>query len=174
MLKKLINIGLATTVILGSLGTISYAVQTPISPDLENNIAQTSVKPNPFSVVTEGFDKLCSGRTRDAYTLWMNNSFPALQDVMAQSKESLVNTQETMLGKCIRYIMIGSVSLTEKTQIVYLESEHEKAPVFWEFVVYHNPQRWEISSFSFNTSPHKIIPPSLLNNSKDTLVTHKS
>ncbi|TBR58033.1 hypothetical protein B4U84_18970 [Westiellopsis prolifica IICB1] len=163
MLKKIINIALATTVLLGSLGTISYAVQTPISPNFENNIAQTRIKPSTSSIVTEGFEKLCSGHTKDAYTLWLSHSIPMLRDMKTQITESLASTQEKIFGKCTRYIMIGSVSLTEKTQIVYLESEHEKAPLFWQFVVYQTPQGWEISSLSFHTNPSETIPASLLN-----------
>lgn len=173
MLKNFINFGLLITVLLGSLGTISYAVPTPIALKFENNIAQTSIKPSNYSIVTEGFEKLCSGHTRDAYNLWEKNSLPVTRDMMAQSKESLASNQEKMLGKCTKYIMIGSVSLTENTQIIYFLSEHEKAPVFWQFVLYQTPQGWEIASLSYNTSPNELIPPSLFNNSNPTLNTQK-
>jgi hypothetical protein len=174
MLKKIINIGLLTTFLLGSLGSISYADKTPISPNFQNNIAQTSIKPSNFSIVTEGFEKLCSGHTKDAYTLWLSHSIPVLRDMKNQLTESFASTQETMFGKCTRYTRIGSVSVTEKTQIVYFVSEHEKAPLFWQFVVYQTPQGWEISSLNFNTNPNEVIPPSLFNNSKHTLVTYKT
>jgi len=172
MLKKLINIGLATTIILGSLGTISYAAQTPILPNFKNNIAQTSIKASSSSIVTEGFEKLCSGQTKDAFNLWLSHSIPPLRDRSTQITVSFASMPDTMIGKCNKYTMIGSVSLTTNTQVVYILSEHEKAPLFWQFVVYQTPQDWEIASIRCSTDPHEIIPPSMFDKSKQTLVTH--
>ncbi|MDJ0735975.1 MAG: hypothetical protein QNJ47_18240 [Nostocaceae cyanobacterium] len=164
MLKNLISLGLATTVILGNLETVSQAQQKPISSRTENRITQVITKQNVPSVITDGFKALCSGKTKDAYNIWLSHAIPIVRDTISstQVSESFGSMFEKMLGKCIEYSVIDSVSLTDKTQIIYFVSEHEKAAMFWQFTVYRSPDGWLISNFTSHTNPNEIIPPSVL------------
>ena len=76
--------------------------------------------------------------------------------------ETLMSVTENFFGQCIGYSVIGSHPLTEKTQVVYIESDHEYTPLFWKFVVYRSPKGLFISEFNNNTSASNIIPQNVL------------
>jgi hypothetical protein len=152
MFKKLISLSLTAAAILGSLGTFSYAQQ---APRLEADVP---------SVITEGFEAYCSGKTENPFPIWAEHTIPAVRDIMTSTKMTEVTNQlfKGMLGKCIGYSVIGSTQLSERTLIVYVESDHENSPMFWQFTVYRSPDGWVISSFDSNTDASKIIPPDIM------------
>jgi hypothetical protein len=165
MLKYLISLGLAITTLLGSLESVSYAQQLPIATKSEQSISQIKSQPSVPSFITEGFKTLCSGSgsVKDAYTLWANHSIPVFREMLTtQITDVIDSTFENFFGQCKGYSLIGSVSLTEKTQIFYIESEHDKMPLFWQFVAYQSAEGWIISSFTNNSAISEIVPPSVI------------
>jgi hypothetical protein len=163
MLKKLISLSLTTAVILGSLGSVGHAQQVPISLKTEGSITQTQLESGVPSMITEGFEAFCSGQAKNPFAIWAEHSVPVVREAMTSSQITGFNQMfEGIAGKCIGYSVISSTHLTEKTQIIYVESDHDKAALFWQFTLYRSPDGWVISSFDMNTSVSKIIPSNML------------
>ncbi|MBD2774259.1 hypothetical protein [Iningainema tapete] len=169
MKSKSIFISLLTTVFIVSLGTVSYGQETSNLLEKGNKITQNSNNPNSLSIITEGFEALCSGSSKNAYTIWANHSSPMISTTITQTANDIDKMFNFMLGKCINYSVIATVSITEKTQIVYVQSEHDKAAFFWEFIVYKGTNGWLISSFDSNTDPTDIVPNSILFKGKNSI-----
>lgn len=165
MLKNFLNLSLATTLILGSLSTLSYA-QQPTSAPTENYIPQTPIQldSNAPSIITEGFEAYCSGENKNPLAIWSQHMMPLLSETLGSNQVdgNMMNVMENLFGKCIGYSIIGSHPFTEKTQIVYFESDHENSPLFWKFTVYQSPKGLVISGFNSSTDASQIIPPNVL------------
>ena len=166
MLKNLLNLTLGTTLILGSLSTLSYA-QKPISAKVkvEDTISPTQIKLelNAPSIITEGFEAYCSEEHKNPVTIWSQNMTPLMSAASQnEASEVLMNFTNNLFGECIGYSIIGSHSFTEKTQFVYIESDHENTPLFWKFIVYASPKGLIIYDYMFNTKASEVIPPSIL------------
>jgi hypothetical protein len=154
-----------TTAILVNTGIVSYA-QKITNPVKTNNITHNLVNSNASSVVTEGFEALWSSSTEDAYNIWISHSVPFLKSFLSEGNQLLNYLLKTNLDKCISYSMIDTITLTENTQIVYIESLHKKGIAFWEFTVYKSAGRWLISAIDFNTDATDVIPIMLQRNGK--------
>ena len=163
MFKKLISLSLTAAAILGSLGTVSYAQQAPTPAASSGNVTEIQAEAEVPSVVTEGFEAYCSGKVDNPFPIWAEHMIPVVRDVMTSSKmDELNQLLKGMLGKCIGYSVMGSTQLSERTLIVYVESDHENSPVFWRFTVYRSPDGWVISGFDTNTNAADIIPPNMM------------
>lgn len=164
MLKKLICLGLITSAILNNLGTIGYAQPVLLLALSENQITQTQLKEVIPYEVTEGFEAFCTGKTNNPFSIWAEHSIPQMRIVMADSKaiEGMKQLFEEITGRCIGYSVMGSTTISERTQVVYVESDHENAPLFWRFTVYRSPKGWLISGFNMNTNASEIIPENVL------------
>ncbi|MBW4605015.1 MAG: hypothetical protein KME29_37075 [Calothrix sp. FI2-JRJ7] len=161
MLKKLLFMSLAATFFVASLGTASYG-QKPSVLARENKLTLTNNNSNNLSIVTEGFEALCFGSSKDAYTKWASHSIPILSNMINEKANGFDSILNTMVGKCTKYSVIGTAPLTKETQIVYVNSEHETGALFWKFLLYQGTDGWLISSVSFNTDPTDIVPESML------------
>jgi hypothetical protein len=163
MLKKLISLSLTTAVILGSLGAVGHAQQVPISLKTKESITQTQLESGVPSMIIEGFEAFCSGQAKNPFAIWAEHGVPVLREAMTSSQITGFNQMfEGIAGKCIGYSVISSTHLTERTQIIYVESAHENIALFWQFTLYRSPNGWAISSFDMNTSVSEIIPSSML------------
>lgn len=161
MRKKLLFISLATTFIVASLETVSYA-QKPLVLPKENKLTLTNNNSNNLSRVTLGFEALCSGHSKDAYTVWANHSIPIVSNAINEKAKDLDGILNTTVGKCTKYSLIGTMPLTNETQLFYVTSQHETGALFWEFVLYQGANGWLISALKFHTNPTEIVPKSIL------------
>lgn len=161
MRKKLFFISLATTFIVASLGTVSYA-QKPSVLARGNKLTLTNNNSNNLSIVTEGFEALCFGSSKDAYTVWANHSFPIVSNAINETAKDFDSMLNILVGKCIKYSVMSTMPLTKNTQIFYVSSEHETGALFWEFILYQGAKGWLISAFKFNTNPTEIVPGAIL------------
>lgn len=163
VLKKLISLSLTAAAILGSLGTASYAQQAPTPAASSGNVTEIQAEADAPSVITEGFEAYCSGKTDNPFPIWAEHTIPVVRDAMTSSEIDEINQLfKGILGKCIGYSVMGLTQLSERTQIVYVESDHENSPMFWQFTVYRTPDGWVISSFDGSTNASKIIPPEMM------------
>jgi hypothetical protein len=162
MPKSSVFISLLATVILVSLVNVSSAQKPSELLERKNKLTQTSSNPKTLSIVTEGFEALCFGSSKDAYTIWANHSDPVISTTLTQTANDIDKVLNFMLGKCIKYSVIATVPLTQETQVVYVESGHKKGAFFWKFIVYKGTDGWLISSVKSNTDPSDIVPNSLL------------
>ncbi|GAB1540760.1 hypothetical protein NUACC21_34290 [Scytonema sp. NUACC21] len=160
-----IFVSLIATIIFTSIGTVSYA-QKPTKLVETNKMSQSQVNSNASSGVIEGFEVFCSNSTKDPYNIWASHSSFFLKNSIIEFSNEHDNIFKTYLGKCISYSVIDTIFLTEKTQVVYIESLHERSIVFWDFTVYKRAGRWLISAFNFNVDATAIIPISPVRNGK--------
>ena len=150
------------TGILVSLGNVSSAQKPSDLLERENKLTQTSSNSKTLSIVTEGFEALCFGSSKNAYTIWANHNNPVISTVITQRANDIDKMLNFMLGKCIKYSVIATVPLTQETQVVYVKSGHKKGAFLWKILVYKGTDGWLISSVKSNTDPSDIVPNSLL------------
>jgi hypothetical protein len=91
-------------------------------------------------------------------SIWLRRSSPFLRNSAPLISSALQEVVKEAVGKCIGYSAIDSLSVTDNTQVVYVESQHEYGALFWAFTTYKSPSGWIISNLSFNASPNEIIP----------------
>ena len=160
MKKTLICLFLTVAGILVSPGAVSYAEPSILSKTLtvQNPINLQQLP----SIITEGFEILKSVDFSAALSTWLKKSSPFLQSNAPLMKGTLQGVVQDAVGKCIGYSAIDSWFVTENTQIVFIESQHEHGALFWSFTTYKSPRGWIISDFTLNTDPSEVLPPSII------------
>ncbi len=159
MKKALICLCLAVAGILVSPGAISYARQSTLSPRVA---IQTQINSRMPSIVTEGFESFKSGDVRTALNTWLEKSSPLFRNNAPLMSSTLQGVVKEAVGKCTGYSAIDTLSITDNTQVVFVESQHEYGALFWAFTTYKSPRGWIISNFTFNTDPSEVIPISIM------------
>ncbi len=155
MKKALICLCLAVAGLLVSPGVVSYARQSTLSP---RTAIPTQIDSRLPSIVTEGFELFKSGDVRAALNIWLGKSSPLLRNNAPLMSSALQGVVKEAVGECTGYSAIDILSVTDNTQVVFVESQHEYGALFWTFTTYKSPRGWIISDFHFNTDPTEVIP----------------
>lgn len=157
MKNKLIYFILTSGVILASPGMLSYAQSAKFSNSTEIT-AQVSANSSPLSPMNEGFEACKDREMKAAIDIWQTN----MPRVIANQLGAMEATISSIADKCLGYSVIYSASITDYTQIAFVESQHEQLAIFWKFTVTKTPTGWKISSLDMNTDPSEIMPEFLL------------
>lgn len=159
MKKALIYLCLAVASIFISSEVVSYEEPSTLSPKAAIQIQIDSRLP---SIITEGFEVFKSNDFRTALNIWLEKSSPLLQNNVPLMSRTLEGVVQEAVGECTGYAAIDKVSVTDNTQLVFVESQHEYGALFWAFTTYKSPKGWIISDFQFNTDPYEVIPISMI------------
>lgn len=160
MKKALICLCVALAGIVFSPGAVSYAEPSILSKAL--NVQNPSNLQQLPSIITEGFEILQSADFSAALSTWMKKSSPFLQSNIPLLKNTVQGVVQNVAGKCVGYSAIERLFITENTQIIYIESQHEHGALFWSFTIYKSPRGWIISDFKLNSDPADVLPPSII------------
>ncbi len=174
MKKALIYLCLAVASIFISSEVISYEEPSTLSPKAAIQIQIDEVQAGSVvrrrstldsrlpSVITEGFEVFKSNDFRTALNIWLEKSSPLLQNNVPLISRTLEGVVREAVGECTGYAAIDILSVTDNTQLVFVESQHEYGALFWAFTTYKSPKGWIISDFQFNTDPYEVIPISII------------
>ena len=133
----------------GSRGGRNYAYPNSIATQIDSQMP---------SIVTKGFELFKSGDVSSALNIWLEQSSPLLQNNAPLMGTALQGVVKEAVGECTGYAAIDILSITDNTQVVFVESQHEYGALFWAFTTYKSPRGWIISDFHFNTDPSEVIP----------------
>ena len=159
MRKILISLGLtALTVFLNPV--IAYPQSKLSVQSLENNptLLRDRINARIPLIITKGFEALENNETKEAFEIWLKSSIPLIRNNLAVMANTMQGVLDNIVGKCIGYYVIATFSLTDKTTIIYVESQHEEGAFFWRFTVHETPNKPVITSLEFNTNPSEVMP----------------
>ena len=159
MQKVLIPLSLVALAIIWS-PDIAYAKPTLALQSSESSVTQlkSRIRTRAPLIITRGFDALVNSGAQEALTLWSNHGIPIIRNnasIIGSTMEGLI---DNAVGECVEYNVIDTLSLTEKTKIIFVESQHDEGALFWRFTVHESPKGPVITSMDFNTDPSKIMP----------------
>ncbi len=109
-------------------------------------------------IITRGFDSLVNSSAQEALTIWANQSIPMIRQNASMIVSMMEGLIENAVGECVGYDVIDILSLTEKTKIIFVESQHDEGALFWRFTVNESPKGLVITSMDFNTDPSQVMP----------------
>ena len=158
MLKSFIGLSLTAIALISILGNVNQEKESFTLLGIKNQINRIQMKKNVPSIVTKGFEEFCSKHTRNPVEVWAERS-TMINETTGTVMDAMF---KNILGKCIDYSIIGSVPITEKTQIVYVESEHINSPFFWQITVHRSHRGEVISGFNSHTNIGELLTPSLV------------
>lgn len=159
MRKALIPLSLLAIAILWS-PAIAYAEPIIALQSSESSITQlkSRIRTRAPLIVTKGFDALVNSGAQEALTIWTNYSIPILRNNASMMISTMEGFIENIVGQCVGYEVIDTLSLTQKTTIVFVESQHDEGALFWRFTVHESPNGPVITSMNFNADPSQIMP----------------
>ena len=139
---------------------IAYAKPTLALQSSEGSITQLKNRINPRVplIITRGFDSLVNSSAQEALTIWANQSIPMIRQNASMIVSMMEGLIENAVGECVGYDVIDILSLTEKTKIIFVESQHDEGALFWRFTVNESPKGLVITSMDFNTDPSQVMP----------------
>ncbi len=110
------------------------------------------------SVIKRGFDRFEQQDAIEAFDAWVDGSF----------LEGLPSSPRYQFGELIGltgdfegYTVLGNLPITDRSQIVYIETQHERASFFWSFTVYEASDESLVTDIKMNSDPLVILPPNL-------------
>ncbi|HEY9619339.1 MAG TPA: hypothetical protein V6C78_03175 [Crinalium sp.] len=155
-----LSISFATAILLLGSAPLSEARSLAWNVKTNDTIAQVATNSDPFrvpSIIDQGFAAYRTGDLRGAIAIWSRNSPGYLQNqspVFIGSMEELLQSAGDYLG----YSVIYSHSVTENTQVIYLESQHQHGTFFWRFIVSNTQGISAVTDFELNSDPAEILP----------------
>lgn len=110
------------------------------------------------SVIKRGFEQFEQQNALEAFDAWVEGSF--LEELPSSPRYQFGELIE-MVGDFEGYTVIGNLPVTNHNQIVYVETQHERASFFWSFTVYETSNEHLVTDIKMNSDPLVILPPYL-------------
>jgi hypothetical protein len=149
MTRYLIPVSLAASVLLISSVGISQAQPLPTQQTIESKVAQTTQQGNQSvpAIIDEGFEAYRTQGVIAASEVWFQNSLDYLRNQGAVAANQLAGDLQGS-GAYLGYSILYSTSVTENTQILYIESQYEHGTGSGSLSFPHTTVNQQLQTFS--------------------------
>lgn len=118
------------------------------------------------SIVTDGIAAYQKSGGKAALAAWLKGSPMENDTTTSIHMSGLLSQIETAYGKMIGFDPIRVVAISPSVQRVYVLLKFEKGPLYASFDCYKAQGNWIIPNLDCNTKANLILPPNLLDGSK--------
>jgi hypothetical protein len=113
-------------------------------------------------IIERGFETFKNQGIEAVLEIWL----PVKESSLARSQmlkfSQLYPTVEEWLGSYLNHELLYLHQVTDTTQVVYIESHHQRGSLFWQFVVSSGETDWRVTNLNISTDPNLLIPPYIL------------
>ncbi|MGH8126749.1 MAG: hypothetical protein ACRETC_00070 [Gammaproteobacteria bacterium] len=138
-------------------------VLSGIQPAFAGNASNRSSTAGATAIVEKGFSAYQSSGSLAAVKAWLKGSPIATGTAVLKQASNTFNTFETFYGSYQGYKIVGSHSLSGRTEMILVTINYETGPVFGWFMAYQTAKKnWVIDLYKFYTDPNQAWPDDLI------------